>query len=461
MDLRPSLLIALAAIACTSPEQDRARAALTSCSCPCPVDDAGPGPDAPDVADASLPDAAPPARDYTLPWLRTVISAGSATAPFRGADGVSVDSEGCWSTAWEEGNAVSRACLVGGAWQTELVATGVSAVEDARAADLDGDGVLDVLSCGADRCQITFRAGPAGAKVTVVLPTSQGHGNVVQAAIADVTSDGLVDLVIGSRANVAARVALLRNPGPMLARTGAAWFDTTISPAGWAMSVIVRDNNDDGRPDVIISDRAKIGTSWALYGARWSEQLADGTWANHTIAGGVCPVALVNGVCPDPTVSAPAGSCPAMPAACGKTPGDEMFLSLGADGNTVYDCTSSAAAVDSRVVIHRTTDWLTWTHETLPAAENVGHCQAVIEVPGGVAITTWKGNALPLSPTAAMLSGVYGMQLTAAGWARVEVSGAGGGKFDNLATLGDCLITSEQLDPAGGLGVVMYCPPWM
>ncbi len=438
-----TMTILLLAAACDHPRERAAAAELAAgsgCVCACPDDAGAPPADATPDAIAALDAATAGPIDLTAPWTRTIITPGSATGPLRGADGVALDPEGCYVTPWEEGNAVTRACRDGSTWITEIVATGVSAVEDARGADLDVDGVVDVLSCGADRCQITFRAGPGGAKVTVLLPTSQGHGNVIQAAIADVTGDALPDLVVGSRASAAARVALLRNPGPVLARTGAAWLDTTISAAGWPMSVLVRDVNGDSRADVVVSDRAKIGTSWSLYGARWSEQLADGTWLNH-------PIGL------------PAGSCPAMPAACSKTPGDEMFLSVGADGQTVYDCTSSSAAVDSRVVIHRTTDWLTWTHETLPAAENVGHCQGVIEVPGGLAITSWKGNVLPLSPTAAMLSGVYWMRRTAAGgWERGEISGSVGGKFDNALADGECLITTEQLDPAGGAGVVRYCP---
>lgn len=141
-----------------------------------------------------------------------------------------------------------------------------------------------------------------------------------------------------------------------------------------------------------------------------------------------------------------------------------MFLTV--DGNDVWDCQSSDGAAYSRIVKHSTLDWLTWTHAVLPAAANVGHCQgvAIADIDGDgdkdVVVSTWKGNALPLSPSAAAESGVYWLRNDGGGiWLRGEISGTVGGKRDNVEILGGCALTSEQLDPAGGAGVELWCRP--
>jgi VCBS repeat protein len=439
------VFLALILIACRSPERG-IRALVDDPNCVCTCTEAGVADAAPDAPPDAAPDAAPDAPpdahaplSLTDPWTRTTITAGAPTGLYRGADGVALDSEGCYVTAWEEGGIVTRACPSGAGWTTEMVASGLIGAEDAKAADLDADGTLDVVTCSDSgaRCYITFRGAP---NVTTTLTASVGHGHAMQAAIADINGDGLPDIVYGTRVGTPAEVAWLENPGAT-ARTGAAWARHFISPAGWVMSLVVV----GGR--VVVSDRASYKdaggvTRWDMYGARWLELVA-GSWVNH-------PIGL------------PAGSCPALPAACTKTPGDEMFLTVA--GDTVYDCTSTNAQLDSRVVIHRTTDWLTWTHEALPAMPNVGHCQGVIPADvdhdgrTDLIVTTWKGNAYPVTGAAAGQSGVYLLHATATGWERGEISGPAGGKFDNGLLRGDCAVTTEQLDPAGGLGVVMFCP---
>lgn len=444
MVMRHIIFVAIALAACkpTGREMRALVGEVGECSCPCA--DAAPAvievdaaPDAPpDAAPDAPPDARPPI-DLLAPWTRTIVTAGSPSGSYRGADGVAVDSAGCWVTPYEEGHAVSRACLVAGSWVTELVATGISPVEDAEPGDFDGDGVIDVASCGVS-CQVTFRGSP---NVTVPLPASTGHANMIQVAAMDVDHDGDLDLVIGSYAGTLAQPAVLawlQNPGGASART-ATWAYHPIDVAGYVMSIIPLPN---GR--IVVSDRSyyfgPTGTHlWDRNGVRWLEQTSPGVWASHPI-------------------SPPSGACPAGQPMCStRTPGDVMFASV--DGNDVWNCQSSSGAAYSRIVRHRTTDWLTWTTTVLPAATNVGHCQQVIAVPGGVAVSTWKGNAYPLAPAIAAESGVYWLRDDGGGvWSRGEISGPSGDKFDDLALLPNgCLITSEQL--GGGLGVLTYCPP--
>lgn len=431
------LLFVIALVACKPSAAPRALLDDPGCVCVCT--EAGPPAPSDGALDAS-PDAAI-ALDLVTPWTRTVVTAAT-TGIYRGADGTAIDSEGCYVTAWEEGGISTRACFVSGAWVTELLATGISGPEDAKAADLDGDGVIDVVTTAdnGQRVYITFRGAP---NVTTTLTASMGHGHAMQAAISDVNGDGLPDVIFGTRGGSPAVVAWLENPGA-LARTGSAWVYHQISEAGWVMSLVVV----GGR--LVVSDRGyRLGTGgahlWDLYGARWLE-LVGGAWVNHPI-------------------SAPAGACPVgQPMCTTKTPGDEMFLAV--DGDTVYDCQSHDTATDSRIMVHHTTDWLTWTHAVVPPMANVGHCQGVIPADvdhdglTDLIVTNWKGNAFPVPPADTGKSGVYLLHRTATGWERGEISGPIGGKFDNAVMRGSCVLTSEQLDPAGGLGVVLYCPPW-
>jgi hypothetical protein len=409
------------------------------CMCPCACDAA--------VPDATVPDAPVDAGalaiDLDTPWSRQVLTAGSPT--LIGADGVARDVDGCLVTPWEQGNRVTRLC--GAALE---VMPAVSAPEDAEADDIDGDGAIDVVIAANQRVYVVFRG---TTNTLVALTASTGHGNAMQVAIADFNADAHLDIVFGTTAGVPAVVAVLEHPGPALVRDPAAWTYRQVSKAGWVMSLVPRDVNGDGRMDVIVSDRAKVGTAdWSLYGARWSEQLADGTWLNHTIAGG------------SPTTPATpyqTGGCsPYASPTCLRTPGDEMMLSVA--GNAVYDCTSLGSQVDSRILIHRTTDWLTWTHELVPAVADVGHCQHVVpadvDADGDldIIVSTWKHGTFPAPEPAASRTGLY--WLRAPEWSRGVIA-IEGTKFDNLLWDGSGVVTSEQLGPpAGGVGVARYSP---
>lgn len=429
-----------------SPRTSQVSALLDEPGCVCACTEAGTADAPPDVSVVDAVVDTPPSVDLTVPWARTIITPGAATGMYRGADGIAIDPESCYVTAWEEGGIVTRACPVGAGWATELVASGLTGPEDAKAADLDGDGDVDVAIAAdsGQRVYVTFRGAP---NVTITLTQSLGHGHAMQVAVADVDGDGLTDILVGTRVGSPAEVAWYANPGAALARTGSAWTRHFISPAGWVMSLEVV----GGR--IVVSDRASYKdaggvTRWDLYGARWLE-LVSGVWVNHPI-------------------SWPSGPCsPYASPTCVRTPGDEMFLTV--DGNTVYDCTSTLSQADSRVSIHRTTDWLTWTHETLPPVANVGACQGVIPADvdhdglTDLIVTARQDDAIPVRAGNVGKSGVYGLHALPGGtYERFEISGGlgGGGKFDNGLLRPSTLLTTEQLDPAGGFGVVMYASPW-
>ena len=413
-------------------------------------------PDSPESSPDAAPDAALVAIDMAIPWPRTVITAGSATGPLQGADGVAYAPSGAIVTGYEQGNASAMAReIIAGVWVTEMTGVG-SAIEAAGGGDIDGDGTEDVAYCGADRCHITFRGSP---NVTVTIAATIGHGNAIQLALADLDGDRDLDLIVGARTLSATtgEFAAYANPGGAAARTSA-WARAVIDIAGWPMSIIPLDVDHDGDIDLVTTDRAKLNATaataagytsvWVRYGASWRERTVAG-WVYHPI-------------------SPPAGACPVGNPMCAtKTPGDQMMATVGADGLTVYSCTSSGATTDSRIVIHRATDasWLTWTTTVLPPAPNVGHCQSVGELdPDGdgdldLLITTWKANELPLSPADAPKWGVYWMRNDGGGAYTPGVVDVEGAKWDDFVTRGRCAISSEQLNPAGGAGVIGLCPP--
>lgn len=362
------------------------------------------------------------AADQSLtagPWAPHVI-----TSAFLGADGVQIVGPNV-VTAWEQSGAVTVAPLAGGAVASF---TGMPGVEDAKASTTG----IAVASDGGSRLYFIPPGGPPQ-----VIASSLGHGRWMQVAWGDVDQDGLEDIVaIGRTAGAVA--AWFKAPS---------WAYTKMGDVGWGMSLKLLDIDSDGDLDAFLTDRAKIGTSWALYGARWLEQIGPTTWTNH-------PISV-------------AGSCPTC------TPGDEMMASLAdlnADGVLdLVHCQSSASKPNRVVVQLNTAGWgapATWTTLVAPNPGFAhGHCQHVVaedvDLNGlyDLLVSTWETNALP--PSAA--SGVYVLLQGPVGvWVADDISGPIGSKYDNIEVFdvdgdGDKdIVTSEQVE---NLGVLWYENP--
>ena len=241
------------------------------------------------------------------PWAMHQIDGGS-----RGADGVRLadfngDGFPDSATGWEEGAEI-RICLnpgpgpkVTSPWQAFIVGR-VKAPEDAFWCDLDGDGLLEVISSCEGRNRTVFihhlrelfqkksdlarTADPGKDWTTTSIDVTVDREMWMYAESIDADSDGTIEVVVGSKGQGAGISLLRRIPNESgnqeLAGT---WHLHRLSRAGWIMSIRVLDMDGDGDPDVLVSDR-----NGPDRGVRWLEN-PGGTdtfqksWKSHLIGG--------------------------------------------------------------------------------------------------------------------------------------------------------------------------------
>ncbi len=230
------------------------------------------------------------------PWPLRIIDNSS-----RGADGVrfaDVNGDGLLdiTSGWEEGGVV-RVYLHPGypgvRFPWPAVSVGAPGnLEDAVFADLDGDGMMDVISSaeGTTRGLFVHWAphNPADylnpdAWQTAKFPASAGR---LWMYAVPVEVDGLngIDVIAGGK-DGDAKIAWFRAP-PTDQRNLANWTMYVMSNVGWTMSLIPRDIDRDGDLDVVVTDRFNDA---GMAGARWLENPGTGTlaqqnaWPNHFI----------------------------------------------------------------------------------------------------------------------------------------------------------------------------------
>lgn len=232
-----------------------------------------------------------PIAQRAQPWTRHTIDSSSL-----GADGVrAADANGDGVldlvTSWEQGG-LTRVYLAdrrssgGPAWRSITVGKSPDG-EDAVFFDADGDGNLDVISSaeGASRKIQVHWAPPAAAYTREnewQTETLYSDGSQWMFAVSmDVDRRHGPDLIVGGK-NEGASVGWLESPADP--RRAGDWKYHRLSDAGWIMSLIVKDMNGDGHADVLLSDR--FG---AMAGVRWLENpgpgsaAMNGPWTNHWI----------------------------------------------------------------------------------------------------------------------------------------------------------------------------------
>lgn len=219
-------------------------------------------------------------------WARHVIDDSS-----QGADGArlgDVNGDGLLDvvTPWEEGGAV-RVALNPGLekvkehWSSVTVGN-VGSPEDAMPMDVDGDGRVDVVSaCEGDTRAVYVHWAPAdpveGEWVTEVIPVSQGVQQWMYSTALDVNRDGRLDIVSGGK-NEGAMLGWFEAPEDR--RDLAAWKWHEMTPLGWLMSLEVV---DPMRRELLISDRR--GSLRGVHKVRPGDDDPYGTWTRVLVGG--------------------------------------------------------------------------------------------------------------------------------------------------------------------------------
>ena len=237
------------------------------------------------------------ATETTQPWKRHTIDKSSV-----GADGIrilDVNGDGLKdiATGWEEGGIV-RAYLHPGQDKAEelwpKVTVGkVKSPEDAVFADLDNDGAIDVISSCEGNNRKTFIHWAPKTKnqylsesswSTSVIPITKNKQSWMYALPMQIDQKHGTDLVISSKGKEAS-VSWLQ--APQNPRNFSEWRLHKLQDAGWIMSLIDIDMDNDGDKDILVSDRRgpKRGVYW-LERPEYNKVIDSGEWKRHQIGGG-------------------------------------------------------------------------------------------------------------------------------------------------------------------------------
>lgn len=379
--------------------------------------------------------AAPPAGE---PWTLHVIDNAS-----NGADGVRfADFNGDGlpdiATAWEEGGSIRVYQNPGPAdarnpWPAVEVGR-VLSPEDAVMADLDGDGSLDVVSCseGNER-KIWVHWAPhnlaefmdSSAWTTTSLPAAEGKTQWMFSLPLDIDGANGIDIVAGAK-NDGAAIGWLEAPSNARDVTGWQWHP--LREAGWIMSLIPFDVDNDGQTDVVYTDRrqARRGAGWLENPGTANPAALRAPWEDHILGGRDAEV---------------------------------MFLAQGA---------FSPAGATDWLCASRGTGLFRFTHSGNPAVWQ----EQEISMPEGtgtgkgVAIGDLNGDSqADIAVTCENAGGVHGafwLEQTDAGWVAHTISGIPGTKYDRIELYdfdqdGDLdLLTCEERE---NLGVIWYENP--
>jgi hypothetical protein len=198
------------------------------------------------------------------------------------------------TTGWEEGG-ITRVYVhpgytnVTSEWPAVTVGQTPS-VEDAVFCDLDGDGAFDVVtSCEGETETMFVHWAPqdpadylsASKWKTEPFPTTRNLTDWMFASPAQLDGANGIDLAVASK-NLRGQVGWLQ--APENPRNLADWKLHSLYKAGWIMSVVPIDLDNDGDTDLIISDR-KGETPGVLWLEHPGTDAVEGDWTKHRIGG--------------------------------------------------------------------------------------------------------------------------------------------------------------------------------
>jgi hypothetical protein len=151
--------------------------------------------------------------------------------------------------------------------------------------DMDGDGDLDIVFSDrkGDRTGVFWLENPGIEAVRRYEPWAEhpiaalGRQEVMFGDLADLNGDGLLDFVVAVKPRDI--IVALRQPD-------GSWKENVLkldgTKLGSVKAVKVGDFNGDGRKDLVVSCE---GANGDREGVVWLQQLADGGWLQHRLAG--------------------------------------------------------------------------------------------------------------------------------------------------------------------------------
>jgi hypothetical protein len=390
------------------------------------------------------------------PWDRHTIDDTSIGADGTRMGDVNGDGRLDIVTGWEEGGIVRvylqpEGDAVRHQWPFIEVHDAAARVEDAFFADLDADGVLDVIVSTEDKDSgLSICWGPTDvaqiSKSRAWDVTSVRDSNLrISWMFADaVQIDGKngLDLIAGGKlAN--AQVGWFAAP-PDPHRTGQ-WVWHPIAAADWVMSLIPQDMDADGDQDILVSNRSTTGpevVSGHIHaGTSWLENPGTGPaqaelWPIHQITTGLYEV--------------------------------EFAALADVDGDGLDDVLTTANSQHLIMISWRRSAAATsWDNMQIPAPASVGDPKSLavgdIDLDGrqDIVLATVPG-AQGTSLDGIVWASHSGSPREATSWNFYQLSGIDGLKYD-LVVLYDVdqdgdldLITSEEI---GQLGVIWYENP--
>ncbi len=207
-------------------------------------------------------------------WQRHTIDASSS-----GADGVKLadfngDGRKDIATGWEEGG-ITKLYLHPGPEQVKkewpsVVVGKTPAVEDAVFLDMNGDDLLEIISCtekGSEKIFVHWANNRRPLRSDdwkqEVLSASNNLMMWMYAEPLQIDGRGGIDLVAAGK-GPGAQLGWFE--APLSGSTLSDWKWHAITPVGWVMSILFRDMDGDGDEDIIITDR-----KGELRGCRWLE----------------------------------------------------------------------------------------------------------------------------------------------------------------------------------------------
>lgn len=363
-------------------------------------------------------------------------------------------------TGWEK-DGTTRLYLnpgpagVKGRWPRVIVGD-TPDVEDAILVDVDGDGRLDVVSSTeGDSRRILVHWGPTHEHLLERDAWQQADVTAVSGMTRWMFAEHLrlegqhgISLVIGGRRGSDSRrswLGLLQTPAAP--RATAHWTWAPLVEMEWTMTIHVEDMDADGDPDILFSDKLGLHR-----GVHWLEnpgidRSADSTiWKQHRVGA--------------------------------ETPERVMLLGVGdLDGDGLRDVLApvSLRPVDKRAPqIHGRLVWLRrldvsgrmWEERVLAIPAGTGNLKHVAI--GDIDGDSRSDLVISCEHADGVRVGLYwlkGGDLSEPAWSAFDISGSPGTKFDLVHLLdldddGDLdVLTTEEKEGAGGLGVIWYENP--